>query len=934
MAKDTIPYISIHNARANNLKGIDLDIPKNKLIVITGLSGSGKSSLAFDTLYAEGQRRYVESMSSYARQFMGRLRKPEVDMISGLTPTIAIEQRVISHNPRSTVGTVTEIYDYLKLLFARIGKTFSPVSGKLVKRHQVMDVVNYINSLPLGTEIYILAPVSIPKERSIDEQLFTLMQQGYSRVLIDGEITRIDDFIEKKGKSKRKPSLMIVVDRLKRTEHSEDAIGRLSDSVQTAFYEGKDTCKILSISNEERTEMEFSTRFEADGITFDIPSPVMFAFNSPYGACPRCNGFGNVIGIDPALVVPNQSLSVFDGAIACWKGEKMSLWKDRLVNSAHRFNFPIHKPYFELSEEQKKLLWTGNSYFGGINEFFDYVESQAYKIQYRVLLSRYRGKTTCPECKGLRLKKEASYVKVGGRSISELVNMPIDELKTFFDNLKLDEHDSAISERLLVEIKSRLSFLLNVGLGYLTLNRSSNTLSGGESQRINLATSLGSSLVGATYILDEPSIGLHQRDTKQLIKVLQRLRDIGNTVIVVEHDEEIIRAADHIIDIGPLAGRLGGELVFQGDIKALAKAKDSLTADYIYGKASIAPPKKTRSWNNAITIHNATENNLKNITVTFPLNTFTVVTGVSGSGKSTLVRDILYPAIKRQLNETADYCGSFGSIDGNISAIEAIELVDQNPIGKSSRSNPITYIKAYDDIRQLFAEQKLAKMRGITAAHFSFNTPGGRCDDCDGEGTTRIEMQFMADIYLPCDVCHGKRFKDEILDITFNGKNVSDILDMTINEAVEFFSQEKNNLTEKILSKLKPLQDVGLGYVKMGQPSNTLSGGESQRIKLASFLVKGQNQKRTLFIFDEPTTGLHFDDVRKLLDSLEALVNRGHSVIAIEHNLDVIRSADHIIDLGPEGGQHGGEVVFTGTPEQLMKNTKSYTGKALAEQKK
>ena len=929
MAKDTIPYISIHNARANNLKGIDLDIPKNKLVVITGLSGSGKSSLAFDTLYAEGQRRYVESMSSYARQFMGRLRKPEVDMIKGLTPTIAIEQRVISHNPRSTVGTVTEIYDYLKLLFARIGKTISPVTGKEVKKHQVMDVVNYINSLPLGAETYILAPVTIPKERSIDEHLYTLMQQGYSRILIDGEITRIDDYMERKGKSKRKPDMMIVVDRLKRTEKTEEMTGRLSDSVQTAFYEGKDTCKILSVSDNERTTVDFSTRFEADGITFDVPSPFMFAFNSPYGACPRCNGFGNIIGIDPSLVIPNQSLSVFDGAIACWKGDKMGLWKDQLVNNAHHFNFPIHKPYYELSDEQKELLWTGNKYFDGIDSFFEYVESQAYKIQYRVLLARYRGKTTCPECKGLRLRKSANYVKVGGRSISELVNMPIDELIAFFDNLTLSEHDKAVSERLLIEIKNRLSFLMNVGLGYLTLNRSSNTLSGGESQRINLATSLGSSLVGATYILDEPSIGLHQRDTKQLIEVLQRLRDIGNTVIVVEHDEEIIRAADHIIDIGPLAGRLGGELVFQGDIEALTHAQNSLTADYITGKKAIAIDKKPRLGKNVVTIHNATENNLKNIDVSFPLHTLTVVTGVSGSGKSTLVRDILYPALKRHLNETADCCGNFGTLDGNLSAIEAVELVDQNPIGKSSRSNPITYIKAYDDIRQLFAEQKLAKMRGVTATHFSFNTPGGRCDNCEGEGTTKIEMQFMADIYLPCEVCHGKRFKDEILDITFNGKNISDILDMTINEAIEFFSQNGNAITERILNKLKPLQDVGLGYVKMGQPSNTLSGGESQRIKLASFLVKGQSQKSTLFIFDEPTTGLHFDDVRKLLNSLEALINRGHSVIAIEHNLDVIRSADYIIDLGPEAGQHGGEVVFAGTPAELAKNKKSHTGKAL-----
>ena len=931
MKEQTTSYITIRNAKVNNLKSISLQIPKNKLVVITGLSGSGKSSLAFDTLYAEGQRRYVESLSSYARQFMGRLNKPDVESITGLSPAIAIEQKVNSHNPRSTVGTSTEIYEYLKLLYARIGKTYSPASGKLVKKHQVMDVVNHILGLPTGSTAYIVAPLHLPEGRSLEEHLNILMQQGFYRILYNGEIIKIEDFLDQKKKVSEK-KVKLLIDRIKVNESMDDAIGRISDSVQTAFYEGKETCQVISELDGERKEADFSSRFEADGITFEPPTANMFAFNNPYGACPTCQGFGSVIGIDPDLVVPNKSLSIYENAIACWRGEKMSEWKDALIRVADKVGIPIFKPFYELTDEQVSLLWTGNQYFEGIVDFFNYVETQSYKIQYRVMLSRYRGKTVCPECHGTRLRRQAQYVKVGGKSITDLVLMPLDELKAFFDHLKLDETDSKIASRLLVEINNRLDFIIEVGLGYLTLNRLSNTLSGGESQRINLATSLGSSLVGSTYILDEPSIGLHSRDTEQLIKVLKRLRDIGNTVIVVEHDEEIIRAADYIIDIGPMAGAFGGEVVFEGEIKDLVHCEKSLTTQYLTGKMSIPVPTRRRKSANAIVIKGATQNNLKNLTVRFPLNMMTVITGVSGSGKSTLVKDVLYPAMKRQLGENAEKCGSYGALEGDLRLIQAVEFIDQNPIGKSSRSNPATYLKAYDEIRALFAEQKLAKLRGIKPAFFSFNVPGGRCEECEGEGVTKIEMQFMADVYLPCEACHGTRFKEEVLEIKYDGKHISDILNMSIEEAIDFFehsSERQTPIVGRIVNRLKPLQEVGLGYLKLGQSSSSLSGGEAQRVKLAYFLIKGQVEKPTLFIFDEPTTGLHFHDVNKLLESFNALIANGHSVIIIEHNMDVIKSADWVIDLGPESGNKGGEIVFEGTPEDLVKCKASYTGKAL-----
>ncbi len=931
MKEQTTSYITIRNAKVNNLKSISLQIPKNKLVVITGLSGSGKSSLAFDTLYAEGQRRYVESLSSYARQFMGRLNKPDVESITGLSPAIAIEQKVNSHNPRSTVGTSTEIYEYLKLLYARIGKTYSPASGKLVKKHQVMDVVNHILGLPTGSTAYIVAPLHLPEGRSLEEHLNILMQQGFYRILYNGEIIKIEDFLDQKKKVSEK-KVKLLIDRIKVNESMDDAIGRISDSVQTAFYEGKETCQVISELDGERKEADFSSRFEADGITFEPPTANMFAFNNPYGACPTCQGFGSVIGIDPDLVVPNKSLSIYENAIACWRGEKMSEWKDALIRVADKVGIPIFKPFYELTDEQVSLLWTGNQYFEGIVDFFNYVETQSYKIQYRVMLSRYRGKTVCPECHGTRLRRQAQYVKVGGKSITDLVLMPLDELKAFFDHLKLDETDSKIASRLLVEINNRLDFIIEVGLGYLTLNRLSNTLSGGESQRINLATSLGSSLVGSTYILDEPSIGLHSRDTEQLIKVLKRLRDIGNTVIVVEHDEEIIRAADYIIDIGPMAGAFGGEVVFEGEIKDLVQCEKSLTTQYLTGKMSIPVPTRRRKSANAIVIKGATQNNLKNLTVRFPLNMMTVITGVSGSGKSTLVKDVLYPAMKRQLGENAEKCGSYGALEGDLRLIQAVEFIDQNPIGKSSRSNPATYLKAYDEIRTLFSEQKLAKLRGIKPAFFSFNVPGGRCEECEGEGVQKIEMQFMADVYLPCEACHGTRFKEEVLEIKYDGKHISDILNMSIEEAIDFFehsSERQTPIVGRIVNRLKPLQEVGLGYLKLGQSSSSLSGGEAQRVKLAYFLIKGQVEKPTLFIFDEPTTGLHFHDVNKLLESFNALIANGHSVIIIEHNMDVIKSADWVIDLGPESGNKGGEIVFEGTPEDLVKCKASYTGKAL-----
>ena len=922
--------IEIHGARVNNLKNIDLRIPKNKLVVITGLSGSGKSSLAFDTIYAECQRRYVESLSSYARQFMGRLSKPDVDLITGLSPAIAIQQRTMTSNPRSTVGTTTEIYEYLKLLYARIGRTFSPVSGKEVKRNQVSDVVDFILQ-QTGKAVYILAPIIIPEGRSLKEHFNILLQQGFNRLIINDKQIRIEDYLKEKGKDDPQ-DIRIMVDRLKVNKDSSELIGQLSDSVQTAFYEGKGECIILVDNQGDRQETLFSSRFEADGITFEPPTTHLFAFNNPYGACKTCEGFGTIIGIDEDLVVPDKSLSIYDNAIACWRGEKMSEFRDHLVKVAHYFDFPIHKPYFQLSEEQKDTLWRGNKYFMGINDFFKDVESQSYKIQYRVMLSRYRGKTVCPDCHGKRLRPEANYVKINGKSITDLATMSISSLKEFFNDLKLSESESSIAERLLIEIRNRIDFLMEVGLGYLTLNRASNTLSGGETQRINLATSLGSSLVGSTYILDEPSIGLHSRDTQQLIKVLRRLRDIGNTVIVVEHDEEIIRAADEIIDIGPYAGRFGGELVFQGDINAMEQSGQSLTAQYITGKMEIPVPKYRRKWNNSIEFVGCLEHNLKNINVKIPLNVLTVVTGVSGSGKSSLVNNIIYTSLKKIHGGTAEKTGSFGSIRGSIQAIQSVEMIDQNPIGKSTRSNPVTYVKAFDDIRNLFAEQKLSKMRGLKAGYFSFNVPGGRCDNCEGEGILKVEMQFMADVFLECDVCHGQRYKEEALEIKFLDKNIFDILEMSIDEAIEFFSQpnEYKNYTDRIILKLKSLQDVGLGYLKMGQPSSTLSGGEAQRIKLASFLVNGTNEKPTLFIFDEPTTGLHFHDVNKLLAAFEALINNGHSLIVIEHDPDVIKTADWVIDLGPEGGDAGGNIVFAGTPEDLAKCEESYTAEIIA----
>ena len=794
-----------------------------------------------------------------------------------------------------------------------------------------MDVVNHILGLPTGSTAYIAAPLHLPEGRGLEEHLNILMQQGFYRILYNGEIIKIEDFLDQKKKVSEK-KVKLLIDRIKVNESMDDAIGRISDSVQTAFYEGKETCQVISELDGERKEADFSSRFEADGITFEPPTANMFAFNNPYGACPTCQGFGSVIGIDPDLVVPNKSLSIYENAIACWRGEKMSEWKDALIRVADKVGIPIFKPFYELTDEQVSLLWTGNQYFEGIVDFFNYVETQSYKIQYRVMLSRYRGKTVCPECHGTRLRRQAQYVKVGGKSITDLVLMPLDELKAFFDHLKLDETDSKIASRLLVEINNRLDFIIEVGLGYLTLNRLSNTLSGGESQRINLATSLGSSLVGSTYILDEPSIGLHSRDTEQLIKVLKRLRDIGNTVIVVEHDEEIIRSADYIIDIGPMAGVFGGEVVFEGEIKDLVHCEKSLTTQYLTGKMSIPVPTRRRKSANAIVIKGATQNNLKNLTVRFPLNMMTVITGVSGSGKSTLVKDVLYPAMKRQLGENAEKCGSYGALEGDLRLIQAVEFIDQNPIGKSSRSNPATYLKAYDEIRTLFSEQKLAKLRGIKPAFFSFNVPGGRCEECEGEGVQKIEMQFMADVYLPCEACHGTRFKEEVLEIKYDGKHISDILNMSIDEAIDFFehsSERQTPIVGRIVNRLKPLQEVGLGYLKLGQSSSSLSGGEAQRVKLAYFLIKGQVEKPTLFIFDEPTTGLHFHDVNKLLESFNALIANGHSVIIIEHNMDVIKSADWVIDLGPESGNKGGEIVFEGTPEDLVKCKESYTGKAL-----
>ena len=913
--------IIIKGAKLHNLKNIDVVIPRNKLVVITGLSGSGKSSLAFDTLYAEGQRRYVESLSSYARQFLGRLNKPKVDYIKGIAPAIAIEQKVNSTNPRSTVGTSTEIYDYLKLLFARIGRTYSPVSGDEVKKDTVTDVVNYVKSYPEGEKMLLLSPVHIEAGRTLEQKLKVLLQQGYSRIQVKKEVVRIDETDLSKLKEN---DVSLVVDRIV-VKDEEDFYNRLADAAQTAFFEGKGELYVETLSNNNKRQ--FSNKFELDGITFPEPNVHLFSFNNPYGACPKCEGYGDVIGIDEDLVIPNTGLSVYENAIFPWRGDSMSWYRDQLVNNSHKFNFPIHKPYFDLSDAQKELIWNGNQYFEGLNSFFEFLESKAYKIQNRVMLSRYRGKTKCSLCKGKRLRPEANNVKIGGATITDLVEKPLGKVRTFFQELSLNEYDSQIAKRLLTEINNRLQFLSNVGLDYLTLNRKSNTLSGGESQRINLATSLGSSLVGSMYILDEPSIGLHPRDTQNLIGVLKNLRDLGNTVIVVEHDEDIMKAADAIIDIGPEAGTHGGELVASGSYDQILKAA-SLTAKYLNNSMRIEVPEKRRKSKQFVSILGAREHNLKNIDVTFPLGMFTAVTGVSGSGKSTLVKRILYPAMLKEIGGFGEKAGHFSKIEGNFKSITSIEFVDQNPIGRSSRSNPVTYIKAYDDIRNLFANQKLADLRGFKPKHFSFNVDGGRCDTCKGEGEVTIEMQFMADVHLECDVCNGKRFKKEVLEIKFAEKNIDDVLTMTIDEAVSFF---KLNNEKKITARLKPLQDVGLGYVQLGQSSSTLSGGEAQRIKLASFLVKGVTKDKALFIFDEPTTGLHFHDIQKLLTSFNALIEKGHSLLVIEHNMDLVKCADYVIDLGIDGGETGGYLIAEGTPEEVAKNKKSYTAPYLRE---
>ncbi len=929
-------HIEIKGARVNNLKNVSLKIPRDKFIVITGVSGSGKSSLAFDTLYAEGQRRYVESLSSYARQYLGRMHKPECDYIKGMPPAIAIEQKVISRNPRSTVGTSTEIYEYLRLLYARIGRTFSPVSGNEVKVHTTEDVIECTQQFSEGTKFAILSPMPPLGGRTLEEQLSTELQQGYSRVYYKKEFVRVDDLLQDKDAlaTISPTDLYILIDRMS-VSQSKDSISRLTDSVETAFYEGNGLCKVVFFPS--NLSFEFSTKFEADGIVFEKPNDNMFAFNSPAGACPECEGFGKVMGIDEKLVIPNPSLSVYDGCVQCWHGEKLGAWKDEFCRRAAKDDFPIFEPYYNLTKSQKSMLWHGLPSDKrldarekvSIDSFFQMVKENQYKIQYRVLLSRYRGKTTCPACHGTRLKKEASYVKIGGMSITELVEMPISNLKSWFDNLELTEHERNVGKRLLTEINNRLQFLINVGLGYLTLNRASNTLSGGESQRINLTTSLGSSLVGSVYILDEPSIGLHSRDTDKLIGVLRELQKLHNTVIVVEHDEEIMRAADYIIDVGPDAGRLGGEIVFEGtakDMQAVDKLSTrSHTVRYLEGAEQISVPASRRQWNHSIGIRGARMNNLRGIDVDIPLNVLTAVTGVSGSGKSSLIKGILFPALKRRLNEVADPPGEFSSLEGDWEMLSHVEFVDQNPIGKSTRSNPATYIKAYDLIRQLFAAQPLAKQEGFTAQYFSFNAEGGRCEECKGAGIINVEMQFMADLTLECDACHGKRFKKDILDVYFHGKNVYDVLEMTVSEAIDFFTTHDE---AQIAAKLKPLEDVGLGYIKLGQSSSTLSGGENQRVKLAYYIGQ-ERQDPTLFIFDEPTTGLHFHDISRLLKSFNTLIEKGHSILVIEHNMDVIKCSDHIIDLGPDGGNKGGNLVCTGTPEDIAKCKNSITGKYL-----
>ncbi len=914
--------ILIKGAKLHNLKNIDVAIPRNKLVVITGLSGSGKSSLAFDTLFAEGQRRYVESLSSYARQFLGRLNKPNVDYIKGISPAIAIEQKVNSTNPRSTVGTSTEIYDYLKLLFARIGRTYSPVSGNEVKKQTVADVINYIKTLDINTKVLLLSPVHIPEERSLLQTLKILAQQGYSRIKYKGKIVRIEEV-----DTEIEHDFYLVIDRIV-VQDNEDFYNRLGDAVQTAFFEGKGECIIEDVKAEKQTT--FNNRFELDRIQFLEPNTHLFSFNNPYGACTACNGFGNVIGIDEDLVIPNTSLSIYENAILPWKSDSFAQYKNDLIDNAYKFDIPIHKPWFQLSENQKLLIWNGNKSFRGIHDFFRHLEEKSYKIQYRVMLSRYRGKTKCAVCNGKRLRPETNNIKIDNKNISELVDLPLNELAIFFKDIQLNIYDQQIAKRLLTEINNRLQFLNDVGLSYLTLNRTSTTLSGGESQRINLATSLGSSLVGSMYILDEPSIGLHPKDTERLIKVLRDLRNLGNTVIVVEHDEDIMKAADFIIDIGPEAGTLGGEIVAEGNYSAILKS-DSLTAKYLNNQLKIEVPKIRRKSKFSIEVIGAREHNLKNINVTFPLNSLTVVTGVSGSGKSTLVSKILYPAIQKKLGGYGEKVGQFTELKGDVNTIENIEFINQNPIGRSSRSNPVTYVKAFDDIRTLFASEKLSKIRNYQPKHFSFNVEGGRCEVCKGDGEVTIEMQFMADVHLECEACKGKRFKKEVLQVTYQGKSINDVLNSTIDDAMAFFTKHKET---RIAKKLKPLQDVGLGYVTLGQSSSTLSGGEAQRIKLASFLVKGNRQDKSLFIFDEPTTGLHFHDIKKLLKSFNALIESGHSIIVIEHNIDLIKCADYVIDLGKEGGKLGGELIFQGTPEDLAKSKESYTAPYLSEKLK
>ena len=917
--------IKILGARVHNLKNVDLEIPRRKLVVVTGLSGSGKSSLAFDTIFAEGQRRYVESLSAYARQFLGKISKPDVDIITGIAPAIAIEQKVNTRNPRSTVGTTTEIYDYLKLLYARIGHTFSPVSGQEVRCYSVDDVAAYIQQQGEGGRVVIAAPLTLGRGQGIIEKLTLLLSDGLMRVWTKGETRLIEDILPQVDEKTRAEEILVVIDRA-RIAADDDTQTRMRDSVARAFSYGEGICTVIT----DKGATEFSSRFEADGIQFEHPSEHLFSFNNPLGACPRCEGYGKVIGIDEDLVIPDKSKTIYEDAVACWRGETMRKWKEQLVENAYKFDFPIHTPFHELTQEQKRMLWRGNEYFHGLDDFFAYIDSERRKIQFRVMKARYTGKTTCPECGGSRLRREALYVKVGGKTVADLVVMPVDELIAFFAGLELDGHDTKTAARILVEIRNRLQYLADVGLGYLTLDRLSSTLSGGESQRINLSTSLGSNLTGSLYILDEPSIGLHPRDTNRLIKVLQQLRDLGNTVIVVEHEEEVIRAADYIVDIGPKAGYNGGEVVFSGTLPQLLKSRKSLTADYLTGRRAIAPPATERGWSNSILIQGARENNLRNIDVRIPLGVMTCITGVSGSGKSSLAKGILYPALRRLLFDTGVKPGDFDGIGGDVQLLRSVEMIDQNPIGKSSRSNPVTYIKAYDEIRKLFADQPYAQHTGLGASSFSFNIAGGRCEECQGEGVIKVSMQFMADVELVCEACGGKRFRDEILEVKYRGKSIYDVLEMTVDDAIAFFGEDKKDPTcKRIVERLKPLQDVGLGYIKLGQSSSTLSGGESQRVKLASFLTKDSAQGGVMFIFDEPTTGLHFHDINKLLAAFNALIERGHTIVIVEHNMDVIKCADWVVDLGPEAGTGGGRVVFEGTPRNLEQCPASYTGKYL-----